>query len=131
MTMRYLRRSLSDSWKITAGMAMKKCNTDPSLARALFFGGDKVMDDDGTMVVEDWGVSDEDVARSQSYFARDTIATIDLSDLSRMLPSAKADVDGRAPFASPRLPFPALVLGATDDFIVDREGWRRRRDTLT
>ena len=71
-------------------------------------------------VIEDWGVSDEDVARYQSYFERDTAATINLSDLSRKLPSAKADTDGRAPFAG-SLP-PTLVVGATDDFIVDWVG---------
>mmetsp|Transcript_9339 Transcript_9339/g.19999 ORF Transcript_9339/g.19999 Transcript_9339/m.19999 type:complete len:401 (-) Transcript_9339:64-1266(-) len=111
MTLRFLRRSLRDSWKITAGLAMKKGNDDPVLCRELFFGGEDS---------EDLGVTDEDVARYQSYFRRDVDATIDLGDIARQLPSACADKDGRASFASSAPP--SLVVGAQDDFIVDREG---------
>lgn len=116
LTMRYLRRSLRDSWKITAGFAMKKCLTDATLCRQLFFGGEKKTRADGTM--EDYGVTDEDIDRFQGYFARDSEATIDLSDLAKQLPSFKA-TDGKAPFVN-KLP-PCLVLGGTDDFIVDEE----------
>lgn len=37
MTMRFLFRSLKDSWKITAGLAMKKVIQDDELCRELFF----------------------------------------------------------------------------------------------
>jgi pimeloyl-ACP methyl ester carboxylesterase len=118
MTMRYLRRSLIDSYKITAGFAMKRCLKNEDLCRQLFFGGKKTTLEDGS--IEDYGVSDSDVKRYQEYFARDSEATIDLLDLAKKLPSSKADGNGRAPFVSV-LP-PCLVMGAKDDFIVDKEG---------
>ena len=117
LTMRYLRRSFRDSWKITSGFARKKCLTDATLCRQLFFGGEKIVLEDGK--VEDYGVSDEELERYQGYFARDSTATIDLINLAKQLPSLKA-TDGKAPFVE-GLP-PCLVLGASDDFIVDSEG---------
>lgn len=120
MTMRFLRRSLRDSWKITAGFAMKRAVTDTGLCRDLFFGGIPKPRDDGT--VDNYGVSEEDVLRYQGYFKRDTDATIDVFDLAKQLPS-KQIVDkkgGRAPFVA-ELP-PCLVVGAKDDFIVDSQG---------
>jgi pimeloyl-ACP methyl ester carboxylesterase len=125
MTIRFLRRSLVRAWKITAGFAMKKSIVDADLCRDLFFGGPKIeleeKQEDGTVVtaVEDYGVSDEDIERYQGYFKRDTVATLDVSDFVKRLPS-KQWVDGCAPFLS-RLP-PCLVVGATRDFIVDQEG---------
>jgi pimeloyl-ACP methyl ester carboxylesterase len=118
MTLRYLQRSLSDSWKITAGFAMKRCLTDTKLCRELFFGGDKITLPNGT--IEDYGVSDADILRYQSYFARDSQATIDLLNLGKQLPSSSTDRNGMA-FFVPHLP-PRVVMGATDDFIVDRVG---------
>jgi pimeloyl-ACP methyl ester carboxylesterase len=121
MTMRFLRRSLKASWKITDGFALKRCLHNPSLCRELFFGGNKIMD--GDTVVEDYGISDEDVARYQRYFARDSAATIDLMDLARQLPSASTASDGRATFFDTlRCSLPFLVIGASDDFLVDRDG---------
>lgn len=109
MTMRFLKRSLVDSWKITAGFAMKRCIQNDSLCRDLFFGG---RDDDN-------GVSDEDIERYQRYFARDTEAVIDIKDLLKHLPSKQA-VNGKAPNVDKFSP--CLVIGAQRDFIVDREG---------
>jgi pimeloyl-ACP methyl ester carboxylesterase len=112
MTMRFIRRSLRDAWKITAGFVMKKAITDKAICRDLFFGGTEDNDN---------GISDEDIERYQSYFQRDTVATIDLGDLAKQLPSALADKEtGRAPFVD-SLP-PVFVIGASEDFIVDREG---------
>jgi pimeloyl-ACP methyl ester carboxylesterase len=116
MTMRFLRRSLVDSYKIAVGFAMKKSATDPLLCRQLFFGGEPRILEDGT--IDDFGVADADIERYQGYFARDTEATIDLLDLAKKLPSV--DKNGRSPFVSD-LP-PCLVIGAKDDFIVDPEG---------
>lgn len=118
-----------DSYKITVGLAARKCITNAKLCRTLFFNGTKDSRDSGdTKVEDDFGVSDVDLKRYQGYFQRDTVATIDLADLSKKLPSAHVgsinnDDDGnygRAIFAD-RLP-PALVVGAKHDFIVDREG---------
>ena len=120
MTMRFLRKSWSASYKITVGFAMKKCITNGVLCRQLFFGGDKILRDDGS--VEDFGVSDESLSRYQECFRRDSEATIDLLDLAKQLPSSVTTEDGKAPFVD-RLP-PCLVMGATDDFIVDREGYK-------
>jgi alpha-beta hydrolase superfamily lysophospholipase len=118
MTMRFLKRSLKDSWKITAGLAMKKCINDEKLCRELFF--DEGCDED----VE--GISSDDLKRIQGYFERDTVATIDLMDLAKQLPSIYTDENGKATFlendiVSPNF-VPALVIGARDDFIVDEEG---------
>lgn len=118
MTLRYLRRSWMDSWKITAGFALKRCLTNQVLCRQLFFGGDKKIGDKGE-VIEDYGISDSDIQRYQTFFDEDSKSTIDLMDLAKQLPSFTA-VDGKAPFVE-RLP-PCLVMGATDDMIVDREG---------
>jgi pimeloyl-ACP methyl ester carboxylesterase len=117
MTMRFIKRSLVDSWKITTGFAMKRCIQNDLLCRELFFGGSKKTSEDGT--VEDYGVSDEDIQRYQGYFKRDTEAVIDIRDLLNNLPSANA-VDGKAPNLES---FPrCLVVGAKRDFIVDHEG---------
>eukprot|EP00536_Pseudo-nitzschia_multiseries_P018145 jgi/Psemu1/227929/e_gw1.2197.15.1 len=114
-TMRYLRRSLLDTYKITVGFVLKKVLTDDTICRDCFFGGPKRVREDGT--TDDWGVSDDDLARYQGYFERDTGAILDVSDLNRRVPSKTADPEGRAPFLDD-LP-PCLVVGAEDDFIVD------------
>jgi pimeloyl-ACP methyl ester carboxylesterase len=117
MTMRVLWRSIFDAWKIVKGIPMKKAITDPLLCRQLFFGGKpRVLNHNGT--IDNFGVSDEDVSRYQSYFARDSIVATDMSDLAENPP--KTDGKGRAIFVSDYLP-PALVIGAKDDFLVDFE----------
>jgi pimeloyl-ACP methyl ester carboxylesterase len=117
MTIRFLRRSLVASWKITAGFAMKECLRSSSICRELFFGGDKKVSIDGTY--EDYGVSDDDVDRYREYFKRDSQATIDLFDLGKQLPSRLVNSQGRAPFSN-NLPI-TLVIGAKDDYLVDIE----------
>ena len=125
MTMRFLRKSLVQSYKITVGFAMKKCLTNAALCRDLFFGGPPVVlverqeDATKTSMLDDHGISDADIQRYQGYFARDSAATIDLFDLAKQLPSAVAVEGGKAPFD---LPPARMVLGARQDFIVDREG---------
>jgi hypothetical protein len=114
-TFRTLRRSIRDAYRITVGFVLKKVNTDASICRQCFFGGEPKILEDGT--ADDFGVSDEDVARYQSYFERDSKAVLDVSDLSKRLPAKNADGNGRAPFVRD-LP-PCLVVGAKDDFIVD------------
>lgn len=128
MTLRFLRRSLQASWRITRGLAMKQCLTDAKLCRQLFFGGggpnrhsDGTSEDDG----DDHGISDETIARYQDYFRRDSAATINLMDLAKKLPSAQANAfNGEAHFVQQQkenLP-PCLILGASSDYIVDLEG---------
>mmetsp|Transcript_1606 Transcript_1606/g.3466 ORF Transcript_1606/g.3466 Transcript_1606/m.3466 type:complete len:366 (+) Transcript_1606:74-1171(+) len=114
-TMRYLRRSLLDTYKITVGFVLKKVITDDTICRDCFFGGTKQVLEDGTM--DDLGVSDHDLARYQSYFERDTKAILDVVDLNKCVPSKTAVPEGKAPFIAD-LP-PCLVVGAEDDFIVD------------
>lgn len=117
LTMRYLRRSLRDSWKVTAGLAMKKCISDEALCRELFFDEDRDQED---------GISDDELRQIQGFFQRDTVATIDLMDLAKQLPSTCTDENGRATFLqfqddqTPVLK--SLVIGAIDDFIVDQMG---------
>ncbi len=118
MTKRYLRRSLVDSWKITAGFAMKRVLKNDVLCRELFFGGKTKTREDGS--IENYGLADDDILRYQAYFARDSDATIDLFDLATQLPSSATTLDGRALFVA-QLP-PCLVMGATDDMVVDRDG---------
>jgi pimeloyl-ACP methyl ester carboxylesterase len=116
LTLRYLQRSLKDSWKITAGFAMKRCLTDANLCRDLFFGGRSPSSSSSS---GEESITEADLLRYQGNFARDSFATIDLFHLAKCLPSYQA-VEGRAPFINV-LP-PCLVVGATHDFIVDREG---------
>lgn len=112
LIVRSLLRSPLDAYRITRGLAMKKALTDAKLCRRLFFGED----DDGN------GVSEEDLDRYRSNFRRDTIATIDLSDLNKRLPSKFAgEDDGIASYVE-RLSSKPLVMGGTKDFIVDPEG---------
>lgn len=96
---------------------MKRASTDARLCRDLFFSGPPKRLADGTM--DDFGISDQDVARYQAHFAEDCKATVDTVDLNHNLPSKAVDAMGLAKFAS-TLP-PAFVLGATRDIIVDYE----------
>ena len=102
-------RPISHTWKIIKGLAMKQCLHDVSLCRELFF--DKI-------------TSDEDIQRYQTYFQRDGLVTIDLSNLKKELPSLKCHkATGRAPFVNNNdnddFSPPVLVIGAKHDFIVD------------
>jgi len=115
-TMRYLRRSLVDTYKITVGFVLRKVITNDAICRDCFFGGAKQVSEENS-TIDDFGVSDEDLKRYQGYFERDSRAILDVSDLAKRAPSKTADEDGRAPFLAD-LP-PCLVIGATDDFIVD------------
>lgn len=67
MTLRFLRRSLLNSWKITSGLAMKKCIVDVDLCRTLFFG-------------DNYRIRDKKVLQIQSRFKEYTVATIDIGD---------------------------------------------------
>jgi hypothetical protein len=115
-TIRVIRRSFTDAYRITIGFVLKKVITDESICRQCFFGGDGG-DGDDNIDIED-NISGNDIKRYQSYFERDSKATLDVTDLSKVLPSKNVDTHtGRASFVS-KLP-PCLVIGATDDFIVD------------
>jgi pimeloyl-ACP methyl ester carboxylesterase len=114
-TMRVMWRSFKDAYRITVGFVLKRVNTDASICRQCFFGGEPKVSEDGS--VDNLGISDEDIARYQRYFERDSQAVLDVMDLSKQLPSKQVDKQGRAPFVH-GLP-PCLVVGAKDDFIVD------------
>jgi pimeloyl-ACP methyl ester carboxylesterase len=119
MTRRFLQTSLRNSWKITRGLALKHCCTGVALCRQLFF---QCSDDDA----DQEQLSDAEIERYQGYFARDSVATIDLMELARKLPSAQTQPDtGQALFLVAQgqaTKLPCLVLGARHDFIVDRQG---------
>jgi pimeloyl-ACP methyl ester carboxylesterase len=121
MTMRYLRRSLRDSWKITRGFAMKQCCTDATLCRRLFF---TVKNDATTTSTSLNGISDEELKRYQSNFFRDSRIVINLFDLAKKLPSQQTTPQGEALFVAqqPSAFPPCLVVGAQHDFLVDLEG---------
>ena len=122
------------SQKLIAAFAMKKILTDASLCREVFFGGQaaattttrqandataKSGGKDGDVKIDDNGVSEQDIARYQEYFRRDSEALLDVSDVAKHLPSKTALKDGKAPNYQD-LP-PCMVLGASDDFIMDRQ----------
>jgi pimeloyl-ACP methyl ester carboxylesterase len=125
MTMRYLRRSLRDSWKITRGFAMKQCCNDALLCRELFFTmPTENENEDATNAKSLNGISDEELTRYQSNFFRDSRVVIDLLDLAKKLPSEQTTPQGEARFVAQRpsaFP-PCLVVGAQHDFLVDSEG---------
>jgi pimeloyl-ACP methyl ester carboxylesterase len=113
MTVRFLKRSIKDSYKITVGFAMKRCLTNIQLCRELFF---------------DETITDNQITKYQQYFTNDSKATIDLLDLAKQLPSKYTNKHGIANFVLEsdsntmlNLP-PIAVMGATDDFIVDTVG---------
>ena len=131
ITSRFLRQfQFLRCYKLIAAFAMKKCLTDASLCRELFFGGQatttqgndattKSGGKDGHVKIDDNGVSEHDIARYQQYFTRDSKAVVDVYDLVKHLPSKKALKDGKAPYYQD-LP-PCMVLGASDDFMVDQQ----------
>ena len=131
-TMRVIRRSLKDALIITVGFVFKKVVTNEAICRQCFFGGNDNNDLEEDQENYQNGISDADLKRYQHYFAQDSKVTLDITDLSNVLPSKHVvvvDVDdtsdtsndtrkaGQAPFAAD-LP-PCFVMGATDDFIVD------------
>lgn len=109
MTLRYLRRNLVASYKLTVGFAFKKVLTNPVLCRELFFG-----DDDS--------ISEEDVEEIQERFARDSTAMVDLMDLNKVLPSKMVNANNGGTVSFVRDLPPSLVIGALHDFVVDRQG---------
>ena len=129
---RFLRQfQFRRTQKLIAAFAMRKILTDASLCRDVFFGGQaaaatttqanttKSGGKDGDVKIDDNGVSEQDIARYQEYFKRDSEALLDVSDVAKHLPSKKALKDGKAPNYQD-LP-PCMVLGALDDFIMDRQ----------
>lgn len=106
MTMRYLRRSLRQSWLITSGFAMKRAATDATVARELFFDED---------------TPDMMLTKYMPRFEADSVIGIDVTDFAKNLPSNRASPDdGRADWLASAPP--TLVLGAERDYVVDREG---------
>lgn len=96
MTLRFLKRSLVKSYKITVGLALKKVMKDPEIAKFCFF-------DDDIEEVEEW----------MKGFERDSKYTIDLKDLAGNLPSK---------IPPPNLTkIPSLVIGSYNDNLVDKE----------
>ncbi|GMH54445.1 hypothetical protein TrRE_jg10898 [Triparma retinervis] len=106
MTLRYLKRDLPLSLLITWGLAFKKVAKDPDVCRTLFF--------DGSM-------GEGELERWMRGFQEDSRTTVDLGDLAGKLPADDLGARGRARERG-RGGMRTLVLGATEDNIVDREG---------
>ncbi|KAL1500456.1 hypothetical protein AB1Y20_013113 [Prymnesium parvum] len=104
MTLRFLRRSLRQAFRITRGLAAKSAATSADDARALFF---------------DAALPEARLRQFMPRFQEDSKVSLDIAHFTRNLPSACADAAGRARWLAG---MPALVLGAEEDFIVDREG---------
>ncbi len=107
MSLRKLKRKPIDGWRIMKGLAMKKSVTNPMLCRLLFF---------------DQVGSDDEINSYMKHFQQDSMVTIDLVDMAKKLPIISTNNDGASLFIKKDiLHKPALVLGGSADFIVDRE----------
>jgi len=111
MTGRFIQKNILSALKIVYGFVAKAVTWDGRVARELLF--------------DDSSVSDEDLTRYMGHLRADSKVGLDLPSLARVLPSATStDPDGRATWLKTEYPrdLRMLVLGATDDFIVDRQG---------
>jgi len=106
MTMRFARRDFGQAWSILKGFAFKSATTSAADALKLFF-------DDGTNEAE----AEILLPRLQA----DSRVGLNLRHFNANLPSKAAGDNGRALWLSERESLPALVLGATRDYVVDRE----------
>jgi len=105
MSMRALKRNPLKGWRIMKGLAMKKAVSDAKLCRMLFF---------------DQEVSNDDMDKYMTHFQEDSKVTLDLRDLADKLPALDTDSNGCSTcIKNGVLQYQALVLGGTEDFIVD------------
>ena len=106
MTQRFLRTRPLASLKIVLALVAKKACAWEGLARETFFTGAEI--------------SDADVRAAMARFAADSAVGLDLADVVANLPADAAGPGGKAWLAgaSP----PRLVVGAADDYLVDRQG---------
>eukprot|EP00897_Mesotaenium_endlicherianum_P007999 jgi/Mesen1/7227/ME000372S06470 len=99
MVMRFLRTRPIASFKITMSLAAKKFETNLGLCRESFFSP---------------AMPDDQVARFQALLKGSSrVPLFDLRKLNTELPAGKPPAGGVPP---------VLVLGAANDFIVDKEG---------
>jgi len=110
MTMRFLRRSWRQALLITRGFALKTATVSADDARGLFL---------------EPTFPEETLQAFLPRFQADSRVGLDLSDFNRNLPARCADAAGKATWLSQSdalsEALPTLVLGAENDFVVDRE----------
>ena len=124
MSFRSLRKNPKQGWRIMKGLAMKKAVTDPKLCRLLFFDQENIpCDAVNDPVTKNEGIASEETLQEyMAHFSKDSKVTMDLSDMAKKLPIYATDDDGKSIHLKQNvLQFPALVLGGTDDYIVDRD----------
>ena len=107
MTMRFVRRDLGQAWSILRGFAFKTATREPDVVKRLFFDEDTPA-----------GTIDPLLPR----LAADSKVGINLQHFNSNLPSKATGPDGRASWLAGAALAPSLVLGATRDYVVDREG---------
>lgn len=105
MTLRLLRRSPSRAFVVTRGLAAKSAARSSGDARLLFFGD---------------SLPEERLLEFMPRFEADCLVSLNVGHFARNAPSKQADGQGRARWLKEG--FPALVIGAENDYIVDREG---------
>ena len=106
MTIRFVRRDLSQAWSILRGFAFKTATREPDVARRLFFDEDTPASTIGPLLPR---------------LAADSKVGIYLQHFDSNLPSKATGQDGRASWLAGAALAPSLVLGATRDYVVDRE----------
>eukprot|EP00569_Conticribra_weissflogii_P005105 CAMPEP_0171344530 /NCGR_PEP_ID=MMETSP0878-20121228/19577_1 /TAXON_ID=67004 /ORGANISM="Thalassiosira weissflogii, Strain CCMP1336" /LENGTH=404 /DNA_ID=CAMNT_0011847739 /DNA_START=21 /DNA_END=1235 /DNA_ORIENTATION=+ len=107
MSLRKLKKNPIDGWRIMKGLAMKKSVTNQMLCRRLFF---------------DQAERDDEINDYMKHFQQDSKVTMDLVDMAKKLPILSTNDDGESLFIEKNIFCkPALVLGGSADFIVDRD----------
>ena len=107
MTMRFLRRDFRQAWSILRGFAFKTATREPEVAAKLFF---------------DERTSRDVIDALLPRLNMDSKVGIDLAHFNANLPSKAAGPDGSASWLVDTALAPSLVLGATRDYVVDRDG---------
>jgi pimeloyl-ACP methyl ester carboxylesterase len=110
MSLRALRSNPMKGWHIMQGLAMKQAVSNPKICRLLFFDSDEADAKDDAVLKE-----------YMVHFQEDSKVTMDLRDMAKKLPMYSADEDGfSVHLRKGLLQRPALVLGGSSDFIVDK-----------
>lgn len=110
MTKRFIRDRFFSCFKIIYGFVFKGVTKSADLARELFFDNESISNDELRLIVK--------------RFDEDSIVGVDLVALKDSLPSLQWDNMRQAKwlqYSPPSLPR-RLVIGATQDYIVDKSG---------
>ena len=116
MTLRFLRRDFGRALRIVYGFVFKAVCTNKQVCKDLFF--------------DEHSVSDDQLDEYMARFKEDSVNTIDIASLSKVLPSKTCmDEEGVAAYLSTMNDSSGAheniafqVIGAAKDYIVDAEG---------